>query len=107
MVMCKLPAMRAPFRGLEGAYFLRMAMSPGISCSAMAISFRPQSARLRSATTKSLAGGEPFSLTSLADSLGRDFLTVAGMRDLLEIDDFLCVSTWLCRPGFLARPVYS
>src|SRR5215831_6290360 len=53
IVMCKLPAMRAPLSGWLAAYFLRIAMRPGISCSAMAISLRPQSAKLKSATTYS------------------------------------------------------
>ena len=35
----------APLSGLLAEYFLRMAMRPGISCSAMAISLRPQSAK--------------------------------------------------------------
>src|SRR2546430_1317928 len=53
MVMCRLPAMRAPASGLAAAYLRRMVIRPGISCSAMAISLRPQSARARLATTKS------------------------------------------------------
>ena len=53
MVMCSEPAMRAPLRGCVAAYSCRMAMRAGISPSAMAISLRPQAARLRSATMKS------------------------------------------------------
>src|SRR6185312_6088695 len=45
------PVMRAPRRGCWLAYSSRMAMSPGISVSAIWISLRPQSARLRSVTT--------------------------------------------------------
>jgi len=50
MVMCRDPAMRAPARGFDPAYSSRMAIRPGISVSAMAISRRPQAARDRSAT---------------------------------------------------------
>ena len=50
MVMCRLPVTRAPVSGLDWPYFLRRAMSPGISVSAMRISLRPQSARDMSAT---------------------------------------------------------
>ncbi len=57
MVMCSEPAMRAPFSGFDLAYFLRMAMRPGISCSAMAISLRPQAASDGSAITQSVARG--------------------------------------------------
>ena len=45
--------MRAPFSGLLLPYSSRSAISPGISVSAIAISLRPQSARLMSATLKS------------------------------------------------------
>src|SRR5512145_1657396 len=55
MVMCSDPAMRAPFSGWAAAYSSRIAISAGISPSAMAISLRPQSASRRSATWKSLA----------------------------------------------------
>src|SRR5260370_27252119 len=51
MVMWSDPAMRAPRRGCWLAYSSRMAMRPGISVSAMRISLRPQSDRLRSVTT--------------------------------------------------------
>jgi len=50
IVMCSEPVMRTPFSGWLGAYFWRMAIRPGISCSAMSISLRPQSASERSAT---------------------------------------------------------
>src|ERR1700694_4607679 len=55
MVMCNDPVMRTPFSGRPGAYFLRMAIKPGISCSATDISLRPQSAKLKSATLYSVA----------------------------------------------------
>src|ERR1700722_411250 len=54
MVMCSDPAMRAPRSGWAAANSPRMAMSPGISVSAIRISLRPQSARLRSFTRESL-----------------------------------------------------
>src|SRR2546423_1189130 len=53
IVMCSDPVTRTPFNGLCGPYLARMAMSPGISCSATEISFRPSSARERSLTWKS------------------------------------------------------
>src|SRR5262249_13578638 len=48
--MCRQPAIRAPFRGFVAPYFLRRAISPGISFSASSISLRPHSARDRSLT---------------------------------------------------------
>ena len=53
MVMCSEPVMRAPARGCSGPYRSRIAMRPGISCSASSISLRPNSARDGSATLKS------------------------------------------------------
>src|SRR4051795_9544982 len=47
------PVTRAPFRGWDSANSARIAISPGISCSASRISLRPNSARERSATLKS------------------------------------------------------
>ena len=41
MVMCSEPAMRAPLSGFAAAYSSRSAIRPGISVSAMAISFSP------------------------------------------------------------------
>lgn len=49
MVMCKQPAMRAPFNGFSDPYFLRIAIKPGISFSAIIISLRPNSAKFISA----------------------------------------------------------
>src|SRR3954463_16595936 len=54
IVMCRLPVMRAPWRGCSPAYFSRSDMRPGISCWASSISLRPYSARERSATLKSV-----------------------------------------------------
>ena len=50
MVMCKEPIILTPAKGLEGPYLARVAIRPGISCSAMEISLRPNSARVMSAT---------------------------------------------------------
>lgn len=44
MVICKQPAILAPFNGFVGPYFSRHAISPGISFSAKTISLRPHSA---------------------------------------------------------------
>ncbi len=53
-VMCSEPATRAPCSGRASAYSRRSVISPGISCSASRISLRPNSARPRSATAKSM-----------------------------------------------------
>src|SRR5215472_17154954 len=50
IVMCSEPVIRAPWRGLDSAYSARVAIRPGISCSASWISLRPKSASLMSAT---------------------------------------------------------
>ena len=50
IVMCSEPVMRAPASGWDAPNSARMAISPGISCSASSISLRPNSARERSAT---------------------------------------------------------
>ena len=50
--------MRAPARGCSAPNFSRVAMRPGISCSASSISRRPKAARLMSATLYCLAGSE-------------------------------------------------
>src|ERR1700744_6317279 len=49
------PVTRTPASGRCGAYFFRIDIKPGISCSATEISFRPQSAKPKSATLYSLA----------------------------------------------------
>ncbi len=54
IVMCSEPVMRAPFSGCASAYSRRIAIRPGISCSASVISLRPNSASERSATLKSV-----------------------------------------------------
>lgn len=48
-VMCRQPAIRAPFSGLEAEYISRIRIKPGISFSAMSRALRPQAARLMSA----------------------------------------------------------
>ena len=50
MVICKDPAIRAPFKGFSEPYLVRKAIRPGISFCASIISFRPQSAKERSFT---------------------------------------------------------
>src|ERR1700728_3294889 len=50
IVMCSEPVIRAPRSGWDAAYSARVAIRPGISCSASWISFRPKSASLMSAT---------------------------------------------------------
>jgi len=50
MVMCSEPVIRAPRSGCLAAYSSRVAIRPGISCSASVISLRPNSASDRSAT---------------------------------------------------------
>ncbi len=51
IVMCSEPAMRAPFSGWLSPYSSRVAISPGISVSAIESSLRPQPASPMSATT--------------------------------------------------------
>lgn len=58
ILMCKQPAIRAPFKGWSAAYFSRVAMRPGISFSASSISRRPNAARLMSATLNLWAGAD-------------------------------------------------
>ncbi len=48
IVMCSEPVTRTPFSGCAAACFLRIDIRPGISCSAMSSSLRPQSASDRS-----------------------------------------------------------
>src|SRR5680860_1534451 len=52
--MCSEPATRAPANGLASPYRSRIAIRPGISCSANPISVRPKSANDTSATLKSM-----------------------------------------------------
>ncbi len=50
IVICREPAMRAPLSGCFAAYSSRTAIRPGISVSAMSISFLPQEAKPMSLT---------------------------------------------------------
>ena len=50
IVMCSEPVTRTPLSGASGAYLRRIDIRPGISCSAISISRRPQSASVMSAT---------------------------------------------------------
>src|SRR6516162_3545816 len=54
IVMWSEPAILAPLSGFLAPYSARVATRPGISTSAMAISLRPQSARLMSLMAQSL-----------------------------------------------------
>jgi hypothetical protein len=58
ILMCRHPAMRAPFNGCSSAYLVRVAIRPGISFSASSISRRPKAARLISATLNLWAGAD-------------------------------------------------
>ena len=55
MVMCSEPVMRAPRSGCDSPNSRRVAIRPGISCSASWISLRPNAASPRSATLKSVS----------------------------------------------------
>src|SRR5580692_9986397 len=88
MVMCSEPVMRAPFSGWLAAYSRRMAISAGISTSAMAISRRPQPARFISATLKSVKPAAGLSVAFMFSapveerapwtSMASGFLSLAG-----------------------------
>src|SRR5882757_9114446 len=82
--MCSEPVTRTPASGLSAAYFLRMAIRPGISYSATEISLRPQSASDRSATLYSVA--IRFSVAVAMKNLGGDrHIDRSGYVDILEI----------------------
>src|SRR4051812_44367246 len=86
MVMCREPMMRTPLRGLVLPYFWRVAIRPGISCSAISSSLRPKSARLISATWKFPHAG----------ALYWDCLTPLGASwVMVDMDVFLCFSVSL------------
>src|ERR1035438_2649803 len=76
MVMCSEPVMRTPARGLAAAYLFRIDTNPGISCSAIVISLRPQSARAMSATLypKSVISRVELAILILLISSHRDML---------------------------------
>src|ERR1035438_7325305 len=76
MVMCSEPVTRTPASGFAAAYLFRIDTNPGISCSAIAISFRPQSARAMSATLY------PSSAISRVE-LAIQILLISSHRDML------------------------
>src|SRR3954452_23554379 len=78
-VMCREPAIRAPDSGLLSPYLSRIAIRPGISCSASWISVRPKSADARSATLKSMLVSLPG-----AKDVGLD---IDHSRDRLHLTD--------------------
>ena len=51
--MCKDPVTLTPWSGFSDVYFDRIAINPGISCSAISISLLPNSARVMSDTLNS------------------------------------------------------
>jgi hypothetical protein len=67
VLMCRQPAMRAPFNGCSSAYFSRVAMRPGISFSARSISRRPNAERLISATLNLWAGADMVAVVWVAE----------------------------------------
>src|SRR6476619_2514288 len=69
IVMCREPAILAPLSGFLLPYSSRVAIKPGISTSAIAISLRPQSAKLMSLMAQSLVGVMAF-LFSFSDGIG-------------------------------------
>src|ERR1035438_8183168 len=76
MVMCSEPVTRTPASGFAAAYLFRIDTNPGISCSAIAISFRPQSASDMSAT---LYASSAISRVELAIQI----LLISSNRDML------------------------
>src|ERR1035441_7323259 len=74
--MCSEPVIRTPASGFAAAYLFRIDTNPGISCSAIAISFRPQSARAMSAT---LYASSAISRVELAIQI----LLISSHRDML------------------------
>ena len=80
MVMCNEPVMRAPRRGFSSAYLRRSAINPGISCSDISISLRPNSAR-------------PISFTLYGRSL--DNISVISFSSL----EYACQKLWRVAGG--------
>src|SRR5437762_13931601 len=79
MVMCREPMTRAPASGFVPSYLARMAIRPGISCSARRISERPSVASLRSRT---LNGARP---AALAAAKGWVISRVAVMNEVAPV----------------------
>ena len=72
IVMCSEPEIRQPASGFDSPNSLRVAIRPGISCSARIISLRPKGASSRSATRKSLVSARRESAVSvITDPLRR------------------------------------
>src|ERR1019366_10586469 len=74
--MCSEPVTRTPASGFPAAYLFRIDIRPGISCSAMVISLRPQSASAMSATLyfKSVTSSVELAMRILLISSYRDML---------------------------------
>lgn len=62
ILMCRQPAILAPFNGWSSLYLILVAIKPGISCSASSISLLPKAARLMSATLYVFAGSPMFAI---------------------------------------------
>src|SRR5690349_15001108 len=82
-VMCSDPEIRAPRSGNTSAYSRRSAIKPGISCCANRISLRPNSARPRSATAKSIPA-RLWSLLLWMDPVSAAGATVIDMHSLVD-----------------------
>src|SRR4249920_2536098 len=86
IVICSEPAMRAPRSGCSAANSSRMAIRPGISVSAIAISLRPQSAKDRSATRKSSEDLDcSTALITRSFRLGKKFVSAVASCDHLSL----------------------
>src|ERR1019366_1413758 len=74
--MCSEPVTRTPASGFPAAYLFRIEIRPGISCSAMVITLRPQSASAMSATLyfKSVTSNVELAMRILLISSYRDML---------------------------------
>src|SRR4051812_1933958 len=91
MVMCNEPMIFAPLSGNLPLYSSRVAMRPGISCSARRISLRPHSASERSATLK---GGRAVELVLLVSGLVAVAIERVGMGMRMGVlYSFLAVET--------------
>ena len=70
-VMCNEPVSFLPANGFSSPYFLRVTIRPGISFSAIAIAFRPSSARSISATL--CCNSSTMVLATVAESIKYSF----------------------------------
>lgn len=87
LLMCKHPAILAPFNGWSAAYFCRVAIKPGISFSASSISRRPNAARLMSATLNLAAGALMMRDVNVCNRLGKRFAVGGLLRRNSELKD--------------------